>query len=166
MKLQEYALVAEILSAVAVVASLIFVAFQIQQQAEETALNTRAIQVSAYQDLVAQIATLNLIIIQDAEFAELRIKILGGGAPNDNVEQARFRAYISLAVRHGDLAYRQYRNGLIDELSLRSVLAPLLRFLRLADVSRSQWEFMKPALDTDYVSFINALLEEGAFNEG
>ena len=49
MKLKDYAFVAEILSAVAVVASLIFVGFQVQQQAEETALNTRAIQVGAYQ---------------------------------------------------------------------------------------------------------------------
>lgn len=42
-KLQEYARLAEILSATAVVASLIFVGFQVKQQSEETALNTRAI---------------------------------------------------------------------------------------------------------------------------
>ena len=45
-KLQEYALLAEIFSAIAVVLSLIFVGLQIRQGAEETAANTAAIRSS------------------------------------------------------------------------------------------------------------------------
>ena len=43
-KLQEYALLAEVISAIAIVISLIFVGFQINQGNLETALNTKAIQ--------------------------------------------------------------------------------------------------------------------------
>lgn len=41
-KLQEYALVAEIISALAVVAGLVFVGLEINQSTEQNALNTRA----------------------------------------------------------------------------------------------------------------------------
>jgi hypothetical protein len=50
-KLQEYALIAEIIGGIAIVASLIFVGFQVQQTADETALNTRQMQAMAFQDL-------------------------------------------------------------------------------------------------------------------
>jgi hypothetical protein len=46
-KLQEYALVAKIISAIAVVEGLIFVGFQIRQSTEEVSLSTYAIEVSA-----------------------------------------------------------------------------------------------------------------------
>jgi len=48
-KLQEYALVAEIIGGVAIVISLVFVGVQVSQTAEETATNTTAIRASAYQ---------------------------------------------------------------------------------------------------------------------
>ena len=66
--LQEYALFAEILSAVAVVASLVFVGLQIRQESNETALNTRAIEAAAYQDLISQIGEINTLVVKDAEF--------------------------------------------------------------------------------------------------
>jgi hypothetical protein len=48
-RLQEYALIAEIIGAIAIVVSLVFVGRQIQQSADETALNTKAIQASIRQ---------------------------------------------------------------------------------------------------------------------
>ena len=42
-KLQQYALVAEIVSALAIVLSLIFVGLQVKQGSEQTAANTEAI---------------------------------------------------------------------------------------------------------------------------
>jgi hypothetical protein len=48
MKLEKWALVAEIVSAIAIVLSLIFVGLQVRQGASATALNTRAIEVAAY----------------------------------------------------------------------------------------------------------------------
>jgi hypothetical protein len=59
MRLEKWALIAEIVSAFAIVLSLIFVGIQISQSSDETALNTSAIQVGAYQELVGQIMDIN-----------------------------------------------------------------------------------------------------------
>ena len=155
--LQEYALIAEIFSALAVVASLVFVGFQIQQGAEETALNTRAIESNAYQNLVAQIGELNSLVIQNPEFADLRSRMFEGETNASAGELAQFNAYITMMVRHGDLAFRQYESGLIDEGSLFSVLAPLRVMLPL-EASQAWWEFLKPGFDPDYVEYIATML--------
>ena len=58
--LRKWALIAEILSAVAIVVSLGFVGYQLQQSNEQAALNTRALELAAYQQLIVRIRhTLN-----------------------------------------------------------------------------------------------------------
>ena len=115
MKLERWALIAEIFSAAAVVVSLIFVGFQVRQGADETALNTRAIEVSAYQDLTAQVGDLNRLLIENPALATARSRVLQGDSLQsiDNSEIAE--AYLRLAFRQGDTAYRQYVYELIDE---------------------------------------------------
>ncbi|MBT5031628.1 MAG: hypothetical protein HOM55_04960 [Proteobacteria bacterium] len=161
-KLQKYALLAEIFSAIAVVASLMFVGFQIQQQSEETALNTRAIETAAYQDLIEQIGLINTLLIENKDFAELMLR----GGINREAENGfesesdhlRYNSFVNLAVRHGDLAYRQYENGLIDESDLESVFAPLRSLMRVPNV-RNRWNELVPGLNPAYVEYVNKLVE-------
>jgi len=56
--LQEYALISEIIGGIGIIASLIFVGFQVKQNAEETALNTRQMQSDAYTQLSINIANI------------------------------------------------------------------------------------------------------------
>jgi hypothetical protein len=72
-KLQEYALIAEIISALAVVAGLIFVGLEINQSTEQSALNTRALETAAYQDLIAQILAINTAYDTDPYLSNLAI---------------------------------------------------------------------------------------------
>ena len=55
MKLKKYALFAEIISAIAIVASLVFVGMGIRQSADETALNTSAIQAQTVQFIQSEL---------------------------------------------------------------------------------------------------------------
>jgi len=73
-KLQEYALVAEIIGGVAIVISLVFVGVQVSQTAEETATNTTAIRASAYQELTTQILNINNLRAENPDIAELVFK--------------------------------------------------------------------------------------------
>lgn len=158
-KLQEYALLAEILSATAVVASLIFVGFQVQQQSEETALNTRAIETAAYQDLISQIGLINTVVIENGDFADIRAKGFSGEDFDNPGERSRFTAYANLVVRHGDLAYRQYTQGLISENDLKSVLTPLTQMIPASEEFRNRWIGLTPGLNTEYVEYIEPLIE-------
>ena len=158
-KLQEYALLAEILSATAVVASLIFVGFQVQQQSEETALNTRAIETAAYQDLISQIGLINTLVIENGDFAKIRRMGLTGEDFNNPGDRSRFIAYVNLVVRHGDMAYRQYSQGLVSEEDLKSVLTPLTQMIPASEVFRNRWIGLVPGLNPEYVKYMEQLIE-------
>lgn len=152
--LKKWALIAEIAGGIAVILSLIFVGFQIQQSSQETALNTRALEATAYQNLIAQIESMTTLIIQDAEFADLYNRMLGGESPKNNVEKQRIVSFITLNIRHGDMAFRQFQKGLIDEASLNSVLTPLVNFLQLMEPAQPRWEQLQPALQPEYVLYV------------
>jgi len=98
MKLEKWALIAEILSAMAVVASLVFVGLQVRQGAEETALNTRTIQTSAYQDLTAQLGTLNTLVIDNSDFAEALSRFNQGEALENETSIMKVSALLQLAI--------------------------------------------------------------------
>jgi len=146
-KLQEYALVAEIIGGIAIVCSLIFVGLQIRQ-------NSRISSVNAYQELISQISIMNTMRIQDPGFADLFWRFDHGAQPATGQEQARLEAFLYMVFRQGDLAYRQFSNGLIDRDSLVSVLAPTRTFLN-TKLGTDTWASLSPALNPDYVAFVN-----------
>jgi hypothetical protein len=145
-KLQQYALVAEIVGGIAIVASLVFVGLEIRQ-------NSRVSQVNAYQELIAQITLINTMRIEDAEFAELFWRFDHGEQPNDNGERARIEAFMMMVIRHADLAWRQYDVGLISRGDLISVLAPLRAFLN-TQMGQEVWGVLAISLDPAFVSFV------------
>ncbi len=153
MKIEKWALLAEILSAVAVVVTLIFVGLQVRQGAEETAFNTRAIEVSAYQDLTAQIADLNTLQIENPQLAAARGRAVQGFGPETDEERLILEAYFRMAFRHGDMAFRQYDAGLIDEETLSGMLAPVIGYMR-TDVGADLWSSMS-SLNAKYKAYVN-----------
>ena len=81
---------AEIVSAIAVVAGLLFVGLQIRQSTEQAALNTRALEVSAYQDLIGQLIDINLATMTDPELTDITLRARAGPL-TDEIERARAR---------------------------------------------------------------------------
>ena len=116
----------QIASAAVVVLSLVFVGLEVRESARQTEVNTQSLQVSAYQDLIAQIQLINLTLLENSE---LRIRL------NENAESAwgdlsvddagEITAFFYLLLRHGDLAFYQYELGMLTEERLFSALAPL-----------------------------------------
>ena len=157
--LQRWALIAEIVGGIAVVLSLIFVGLEIRQSSEETLQNTRALEVSAYQDLISQISTMNMLIIEDPSFAELYDRMIQGENPQNATERRRIDAFFILTARHGDMAFRQYENGLIDERSLNSVLTPLVVFVIQMQEGLPSWYQLENALNPAYVDYVNRRIE-------
>jgi len=145
-RLQEYALIAEIVGGIAIVLSLIFVGMQIRQNSEIS-------QINAYQELVSQITVMNTLRVQDGEFADLFWRFDHGEQPLDDKERARLEAFLYMVFRQGDLAYRQYEKGLIDRDGLISVLAPTRSFLNTA-LGQEVWGILSPSLQSGYVDFV------------
>ena len=123
-KLQEYALIAEIIGGIGIIASLIFVGLQVQQNADETALNTRQMQAMAFQDLSKEIINLNKLVISSPDIANLRVK-MNSDEELSPAENLQIIALYRSLFRLGDTAFTQYSNGIISESQLISILVPV-----------------------------------------
>lgn len=161
MKLKEWALLAEISGAVAVVVSLIFVGYQVRQSNEQSALNTTALQVTAYQHLVGGISEFNIQTLENPELRAARIKIASGVEIEDLSDDERqvINAFLYLVYRNGDLAFLQYQRGIIDEERLRSGIGILDNWLEYPTVRR-HWDRAKRTFVADYTEYVDRLAAE------
>jgi hypothetical protein len=107
---------------VAIVASLVFVGIETRNSTQQAVLNTRALEIAAYQDLMDNIADLNALIVLDPEIAALSYKANRTQEVLTDLEQYRYTRVLFMRFRHGDMAYFQYERGTIDEARLQSAL--------------------------------------------
>ena len=140
--------------------SLIFVGHQIQQSNAQAALNTTALQVTAYQQLIDGISEFNTQTIQNEELRSAGTKIQAGVDSKElnPEEQEIISAFLYLAYRNGDLAHFQYQKEIIDENRLRSGMGLLINYLAIPTVRR-HWDQDKVGFVTDYRECIDDLIE-------
>jgi hypothetical protein len=108
MTLEQWAFVAQIISAVAVIASLIFVGFQLKQATAAIRATSSQAHSSLYTDLVQS-------IIDNADFARLWSTGLSEPKKLAEDEWIRFVAYASALFRLYESSRVQWLNGRLDE---------------------------------------------------
>lgn len=153
MKLEKWALIAEIVGGIAIVVSLIFVGYEVRQ-------NTQATQIAAYQQLINGISEFNIQTLENPDLRAVRNKLVSGANIKElnPDEQQIINAFLYLAYRNGDMAYMQYRGGLIDEERLISGMGLLVDFLELPTV-QSHWNQAKSGFVEEYSDYIDGLNE-------
>lgn len=155
-KLQEYALIAEIISAIAVVVSLVFVGIQIRDSSESTDLNTAAILANSRQESVKMELGLIYKTIESPAIAKWNVE---GFERLDPIEQEMVRAQIEAFFRARENLWFQYQAGVIDSAVWDSYYRLLLEQLRQRDIILTQWEVNPYRFDKDFVNFINENLK-------
>ena len=157
MKREHWKDLLEIIGGVAIVASLIFVGLETRNSALQAELNTRAIEITAYQDLIENISEMNILTVENEYVANLMYKAFNTSESLSEVEQFRLSRAFFLRFRHGDMAYFQYERGAIDESRLRAVLMPL----SLGD-DRVQvfWRENRQNFTPAYRVYLNELIEK------
>ena len=105
---------------VAVIASLVFVGIETRNTSQQTALNTQAVEMAAYQELMNTIQEINEFTLSDDEVTRIWMDVYG--ASDDAIDSFRRDRALFILFRHGDLAFFQYERGAIDEDRLRSAL--------------------------------------------
>ena len=160
MDLKKWALLGEVLGGFAVVISLIFVGLQVQQSNEQAALNTNALRLTAYAQLIDGISDFNIQTLQNAQLRSVRNK-LDAGAQIDELdpdEQQIINAFLYLAYRNGDLAYMQYSQNIIDEERLLSGMGLLVDYLAMPTV-KAHWDQAKQGFVAEYRNYVDQLIE-------
>jgi len=155
-ELQRWALIAEIVGGLAVVMSLIFVGLEVRQTAEETALNTQSIRASAYQDLVQQLSEINSLLIENPELSRVRRIVIDGGDLDSVSDIDLFNSFARLIIRHADMAFYQFRSGLVEEARLRSMAGPLGAEVFSNKYGLAIWDGMSRGLSEEFVDYANS----------
>ncbi len=108
MTLEDLGNLGELLGALAVVISLVYLAIQIRQ-------NTRAVRSSAEHTVFQSAIDLDRMLVSDRELT--RIWNLGRSNPDElnQEEERQFRRLMSMFYRNFENLYLQHENGLVDD---------------------------------------------------
>ena len=148
MKLEKWALIAEVISGVAVVVTLIFLILGINE-------NTRATYAGTYQLLLSEINDISLVVQQNdaLSIARSRFEETGWEGLDEldtfrvrNAERSNFRVYES--------AYYAYGHGTLDDAEWGRFARVLCR--RRSLHSDEQWKMIEFVLSDEFREFIRS----------
>jgi len=153
--LQEWSAVAEILSSVAVLATLVFFVLEIKQTNDAVRANT-------YQDMAAMIVDFNAQFFENPEVAEFIERTASEDYELTAIEAIRLRAMISAQYRMMVNVYFQYTVGTITEQRMKSLLYPAVLNFRRRGRMRIEWEEGedKFLLDPNFVEYLDKEIYE------
>jgi len=141
--------VAEIVSSVAVLITLIYLAIQTQQTNEALIANSRQATMTADVEMIsALVSNPGVFANLQKPFSQLTI-----------AEQGQAANAVAGLLRIREFAWFQYRNGALDEVTLRSYLSPLVRWLRW-EGAQPLWERFSQELDPEFVAYVDSMLAE------
>lgn len=149
-KLQEYALIAEIISAIAIVLSLIFVGLQVKQGSEETAANTEAIRSQVRESMLNEDTTLLGWSIEYPGLLDLHFD----PASKDQATIRRYTAYFYALARTRENYWVQHRNGILDTQTYLSYRNTFLAYLG-SDFYLNIWKSINDTFVPGFVDEIN-----------
>ena len=149
--------IADLVGMAAIVLSLVFVGIETRNGTIQAELNTRALELAAYQQLIENIAHMNTLNIENPEIGEAIEKAWGTPSELSVREQRIVASWLFLRFRHGDMAYFQYERGAIDESRLRSTLEPLIQTLD-NQYARDYWKRVQGNFVPPYRAHLNQQL--------
>jgi hypothetical protein len=156
--------IAELLGAVGVIASLIYLAKQIRHSGEQMQENTRAARSTAYQQFEHSVneRAMSQVTVPGLN----RIVHLGTSDPERlNEEESRqFLIWLYTQMRGFDNGYYQYKLGMFDEDRWQMSIAELKYFIQLPGVVAT-WDTMQATLSRNFVALVEEILGEEAGGE-
>ena len=161
-KLKDWALVAEIASAIAIVFSLVFLAIQIRDGTGQTVLNTEAIQSTALQQYFDQHSQFIFFPISDQNFRVVLTKARRGGlsALTDD-ESLLFLPFASQHIRSFFVGYQMMQSGILPEDEWQTFEGALGRTFSRNLGYPDAWTNRKYDYPEDFQQLVDKLIDQG-----
>jgi hypothetical protein len=149
MTIDQYANLAQIVAAIGVIASLVYVAIQLRQ-------NTAAMRAGASADRVLSDAGLNFKIADNAEFTAIWLKGRSDFYSLDEVERIRLIFFNRPAIVHWHNMFDLHAQNLLPEEDWNEV-AWLIRHLAAPrQDAREAWKIFRDSFDEPFRKFLDA----------
>jgi hypothetical protein len=150
MKLEKLAPLAEIISSIAIVATLIYLSIQTEQTNSALVANSRQSTLMADMTLIAALIS-NPEVMGNTQrpFEELSF------AEKDQLGNA-----LAGVLRSREFAWLQYKNGVLDGPTFDSYMETPIRWIKEAEAFKVYWDIFSPTVNPEFRSYVNDLLEQ------
>ena len=152
MTLEQWSFAAQIISAVAVIASLIFVGLQLQHAASAIRLSSSQAHSALYIELVRS-------VVENAEFSRIWTAALTDPAAINSEEWARFVSFTGAFFRLYEASRVQWKNRQLDEEHWRTIERQAADFRQYLGV-RKAWDLRSHWYSAEFRNWFEALAAE------
>lgn len=149
--------IATLISATAVVASVIYLAIQVRQ-------NSRTVAASTFQSISATSGDLALRLAESPELSELITKAFSGAANLSSRELMQLQLFLRGSFRYYENYYYQHRHGHFEDEIWAGYERAILDLVS-RDFARNWWVVHQVAFGRKFVEFVNSRLEHRAGGE-
>ena len=153
MELGELANYAEVVGGVAVLISLIYVAFQIRQ-------NTSVVRTSNYADLSFKISEFNQLIAVHPDLADIYIRGLESYDQLSDIEKTRFNMSISRLMQAVQAMFHLRQRGYIDGKLAQTNFDSVALFLAAPGL-QEWWQDNNRWWESDFQQLVNEMIDAG-----
>lgn len=152
-KLERWAVIAEIVAAVAVVASIVHLSFEVKR-------NTSAVYSQTSQGLLEMSNQANVQIASNAEFADIFLRANENIDLLSDIERLRYRRHINSELGIWEHSFYSHANGTMDERLWRAYDTSY-RAIYCEDSSNTIWREIETFFGIEFRTHVNATtLEE------
>ena len=155
MTLSDLASLATVISSVAVLGSLIYLAYQTRQ-------NTRHTRALIQQARNQQIIEFNMAGVTNPAVNELLLRGGAGDLTLTPEQGVAYLAYVLAQLAHAENAFYQHRDGLIDDERNSASVAFLQYALAVRPGFRAGWEMCKAVCGPEFRAFADEKIREAA----
>lgn len=152
-RLSQWGSIAEIVSGIAVVVTLIILILGIRENTEMT----RAL---VYERNIDSLNQNRSLVVQDADLARIwSVYARGERDSLDDVDVVRLDLYINMIFNDYEKAYFSYRYGVMGAGEWGRYTGQICYQLALTDQAPALWEGMSTALTAEFFSYVNDLCD-------
>jgi hypothetical protein len=152
MRLEELALLAEILGGVGVIASLLYLAFEVRKQGRLNRINAAVRLADDWSGFMTPIH-------DDAELSAIWLKGTHKFDELTDIEKLRFSAYFGRLLKTSESLYLQMLNGTLDKMTWRGI-ERVIRDTILLPGSQRWWKTRQHWYSDDFQTLIDRLISE------
>ena len=152
MNLANVADIADLLAAVGVIVSLIYVGYQLK----ETRKAGRAATAQARTDLGVQLISARWT----TDIADLLVASVDDPGSLSKAENVKLKGFFTAHVRHCMNMYYQQREGFLDDYWSYGVARVTVYWIKNYPLMEAEWSSIRETLPPEFVDFINAEIDQ------
>lgn len=152
MELSQLADMAGLLEGFGVIASLIYVGYQVKRTQQAVRAGTAQARTELGVDLISSRYT--------SDIADVLVKSTAAPQSLNDAERFKLKSFFSAHVRHCQNLYYQQREGLLDEYFSAGTARVAAYWIRNYPWAADEWSSVQRTVPADFAGFINSELEK------